>query len=118
MTVKECANHQLKAEFPLTFDEKQPVSVRLAEIKRAEELLSRDNRTDPVGIAEMKRQLEALWETLTKKLSMIELHCKNGKCGRTFAVELGSLFENKGWVDCPHCGKSNVYDLKKGKLLK
>ncbi|MFZ0817675.1 MAG: hypothetical protein WAM78_19280 [Candidatus Sulfotelmatobacter sp.] len=68
MNVEECANQQLKAEFPLMFGEKQPVSVRLAEIKRAEELLGRDNRTDPAGVAEMRRQLEVLRETLTKKL--------------------------------------------------
>jgi len=49
---------------------------------------------------------------------MIELHCKNGKCGRTFEVELGSLFENKGRADCPHCLEYNCYDLKKGQLLK
>jgi hypothetical protein len=55
---------------------------------------------------------------IDKKLPMIELHCKNGKCGLTFAFELGRLFENKGRADCPHCSKSNVYDLKKGKLLK
>lgn len=68
MKIEECATQQLRAEFPLMFDEKQPVSVRLNEGKRAEELLGRDNRTDPAAVAEMKRQLEALWETLTKTL--------------------------------------------------
>lgn len=64
MNVKEQASQQLRAEFPQLFDEKQPVSVRLVEIKKAEELLGRDNRTDPAGVAEMKRQLEVLWKTL------------------------------------------------------
>ncbi len=53
-----------------------------------------------------------------EKLPMIEVRCLNGKCGRTFVVELGSLFENKGRADCPHCSQYNYYDLKKGKLLK
>jgi DNA-directed RNA polymerase subunit RPC12/RpoP len=53
-----------------------------------------------------------------EKLPMIELHCLNGKCGRTFVVEEGSLFENNGRADCPHCSQYNYYDLKKGKLLK
>jgi len=67
MNVKEQASQQLRAEFPLMFDEKQAVSIRLAEIKRAEELLSRDNRTDPAGIAKMKRQLEALSQILNRR---------------------------------------------------
>jgi hypothetical protein len=66
MNVKECASQQLRAEFPLMFDEKQPVSVRLAAIQRAEEVLGRDNRTDPEGIAEMKRQFADLRGSLSR----------------------------------------------------
>jgi hypothetical protein len=65
MDLKECASQQLRAEFPQMFDEKQPVSVRLLAIKRAEEFLGRDNRTDPEGVAEMKRQLAGLREGLS-----------------------------------------------------
>lgn len=53
-----------------------------------------------------------------KNAPMIELHCKNGKCGRVFMFELGSLFENKGRADCPHYREYHYYDLKKGTLLK
>ena len=54
-----------------------------------------------------------------EELPMTELHCKNGKCGRSFVVELGSLFENNGRADCPHCFEYYYYDdLKKGTLLK
>jgi hypothetical protein len=73
MKIKECATQQLRAEFPLMFAEKQPVSIRLAEIQKAEELLDRDNRTDPAGVAEMKRQLEALSEALKTQLPITPL---------------------------------------------
>ena len=45
-----------------------------------------------------------------EKVPMIELHCKNGKCGRAFVVELGSLFENNGRADYPYCSEYNYYD--------
>jgi hypothetical protein len=45
----------------------------------------------------------------------IELHCLNRKCGRTFTIELSTLFENKGRADCPHCSEHNFYDLNKAK---
>jgi hypothetical protein len=51
-----------------------------------------------------------------KKSPMIELHCLNKKCGRTFNVEIQTLFENKGRANCTHCDEDNYYDLKKGKL--
>jgi hypothetical protein len=51
-----------------------------------------------------------------EKVPMIELHCLNVKCGRTFSVELRTLFENKGQATCLHCDQDNYYDLKKGKL--
>jgi hypothetical protein len=53
-----------------------------------------------------------------EKMPMIELRCKNTKCGRALVIELGTLFENKGRADCPECGQHNYYDPKKGKLLK
>jgi hypothetical protein len=53
-----------------------------------------------------------------KNVPMIALHCKNGTCGRTFVIPLGSLFENKGRADCPHCKEYDQYDLKNGTLLK
>ena len=51
-----------------------------------------------------------------EKVPMIELPCLNRTCGRSFEVELRTLFENKGRADCTHCGESNYYDPKKGKL--
>lgn len=58
MNVKECASQQLRAEFPLAFDDTQPISIRLNEIQRALKLLGRDDRNDAGVVAEMKRQLE------------------------------------------------------------
>lgn len=54
---------------------------------------------------------------VTAELPMVELSCKNCRCGATFVVELGSLFENKGRADCPHCLECHYYDLTKAKLL-
>jgi len=65
MNLEEAASRQLKAEFPLLFDETRPVSVRCVGIQRAEELLDRDNKTDAQAIAEMKRQLSVLRASLS-----------------------------------------------------
>lgn len=65
MNLEEAASRQLKAEFPLLFDETRPISVRCVGIQRAEELLDRDNKTDAQAIAEMKRLLSVLRATVS-----------------------------------------------------
>jgi hypothetical protein len=66
VNVKETANRQLRAEFPILFDEKQPISLRRHTKRKATEMLDRDNHTDPEGVAEMKRQLSDLWVTISR----------------------------------------------------
>jgi hypothetical protein len=71
-----------------------------------------------VTVFARRRQFQEGYAMADKNVPMIELHCTNGKCARTFRVELGSFVENKRRADCPHCFENDIYDLKKGTLLK
>lgn len=65
--LEKFADERLRAEFPLAFDDTQPVSVGLNEIQRALKLLHRDDRNNANVVAEMKRQLEELRASLTHR---------------------------------------------------